>query len=150
MNLELPDWLTTRYVLIAGCVLLALLVIRAWRRAHRRRRPVRIHPKLQKYAGPSPELLKQRRMQAEKIIATSSTDRIAGYEIVEQVEAVFVEGFRSPEEAIEGLKAAAALKGANALINLRYERAAAGRCSASGDAVVVRRHPEGPAGGASC
>ncbi len=94
----------------------------------------------------SPELARERRLQAEKIISTSSTERVAGYDIVQQVEAVFVEGFRTPEEAIEGLKASASLKGANAVINLRYDRTAAGRCSASGDAVVVKRKTDQPEG----
>ena len=80
-----------------------------------------------------------------RIVATSSTDGIMGYEIVEQVEAVFVDGFRRPEEALQGLKAVAAMKGANAVTNVRQERAASGDCCVSGDAVIVRKH--GPAPG---
>ncbi|HNQ23675.1 MAG TPA: hypothetical protein PKK06_11330 [Phycisphaerae bacterium] len=130
-------------VLVAAFVLVRLG--RRLRRAWRRRRPVTLHPKLQKYAGyaePDEKLKAQRRAAAGRIVATSSTSSIAGYEIAEQIEAVFVEGFPRPEDALEGLKAAAALKGANAVTNVRHERADSGRYSASGDAVVVCRHEE--------
>jgi uncharacterized protein YbjQ (UPF0145 family) len=39
---------------------------------------------------------------------------------------------------VTALKAQASRRGANALINLSQERTAAGRCSAQGDAVVVK------------
>ena len=54
------------------------------------------------------------------------------------LEAVFVEGHRSPQEAMQALRAAAGKLGANAIINLTHERTTAGRCTASGDAVLVR------------
>ncbi len=104
-----------------------------------RLRVPRMHPRLQKYGGPDTELARQRRTEAEKIVATSSAGTIAGYHIVRQVEAIIVEGFRAPDEALEGIKALAAMKGANAVINLRHERTTAGRCSASGDAVQVEK-----------
>ncbi|GMU37228.1 MAG: hypothetical protein KJ057_06425 [Phycisphaerae bacterium] len=116
----------------------------------RRRRPVKLHPNLQKYGdatAPSAsedELSAKRHAEAARIVATSSTADIAGYQILQQVEAVYVDGFRRPEDALEGLKAAAAMKGANAVIRVHQERTAAGRCSASGDAVIVRR-TENPA-----
>jgi len=129
-------------------LVLVLIVVVLWlyrklvREIKRRRKP-RLHPKLQKYGEgygePDPKLLAQRRAEAEKIVATSSTPSITGYELVEQVEAVFVDGFRNPQDALEGLKAAAAMKGANAVANVRQERTASGKCGASGDAVVVRR-----------
>ena len=53
------------------------------------------------------------------------------------MEAVFVEGYRSPEEALIALKAAAADRGAIGMLNVRTERTTAGRCTASGDAIVV-------------
>src|SRR5205085_4897927 len=102
--------------LLGGLVLLWLLM--RWRRNRRTRRPAIIHPNLQKYAGLSPAQLEQRRVQASQIIATSSTASVAGYEIIRQIEAVFEEGHRSPSEAIESLKAAAAERGANAVVNL--------------------------------
>ncbi|MCG3137629.1 MAG: hypothetical protein HJJLKODD_01478 [Phycisphaerae bacterium] len=121
-------------LLIATAVIVVIWQVLRWRES---RRPPHIHPRLQKYAGPDSDLAQQRRTAAEKIIATSSTPTIAGYLILQQIEAVYVEGFRRPEEALEGIKAVAAMKGANAVINLRHERSAAGKCSASGDAVLV-------------
>ena len=105
-----------------------------------RRKPA-IHPRLQKYAGPDAEFAQKRRQEAAHIMATSSTQNIAGYEIIRQVEAVYIDGFRRPEEAIEGVKAVAAMKGANAIINLKHERSAGGKCSACGDAVIVEKTP---------
>ncbi|MBN1510495.1 MAG: hypothetical protein JXB13_00635 [Phycisphaerae bacterium] len=126
------------YTLVILVILLGVLwrYVRRWRRCRRSSRPVRLHPNLQKYSGPQ-QLATERRREAQKVLTTSSTAQITGYEIVEQVEAVFVDGFSRPEEALEGLKAAAALKGANALVNVRQERSSAGRYSASGDAVKV-------------
>lgn len=122
----------------------AIVMMRRIRRFFRRREPPRIHPKLQKYGEQygvvDEEVAAKRRAEAEHIIATSSTGDIAGYDLVEQVEAVFVDGFRRPEEAIEGLKAAAAMKGANGVTNVNHDRNASGRCSASGDAVIIRKH----------
>jgi hypothetical protein len=122
-------------------ILIALLVLRViWRGirgAFRRRRPATIHPKLQKYNVDYEELNRQREEQATVIIATSTGNRLAGYRVKRQVEAVFVDGCRSPEEAMLALKAAAAERGANAILNVRTERTTAGKCSASGDAVVV-------------
>ncbi len=68
---------------------------------------------------------------------------------VRQIEAVFVDGFREPNEAILGLKAAAGRKGANSILNVTQERTGNNRCSASGDAVIVRTvnaSPDGEAG----
>lgn len=117
--------------------------VRRVRRWWRRRGGPRLHPKLQKYGAdydpPEEALLKKRRAEAARIVATSSTGSIVGYEIVEQVEAVFVEGFRRPEDALEGLKAVAGMKGANAVVNVRQEGGGSGKRGASGDAVVVRR-----------
>lgn len=122
-------------------VTLIVVVVWAVMRLKRPRRP-RIHPRLQKYAGEDSELAQQRRAEAAKIVATSSTATVAGYKVVRQVEAVFVEGFRRPEEALDGIKAVAAMKGANAVLNLRHERNAAGKCCASGDAVVIQPEDE--------
>jgi hypothetical protein len=75
---------------------------------------------------------------AEQIMATSSTGRIAGYGLVRQVEAVFSEGQKSAEAAVELVKAHAARKGANAVINLRTQQIPSGKWVAGGDAVVVK------------
>ncbi len=130
------------YAKIALGAAVAWVVLRTvQRRLHRylrSRKPVVLHPNLQKYGIGAEEAARQRQALASQILATSSGDRLVGYEIVQQIEAVFVEGFRSPAEAVEGLKAEAARRGANAVVNVRQERTAGGRCSASGDAVRVR------------
>ena len=123
---------------IAAGLVVFLWMVRRLRRWARRRRPARLNPKLAKY-GDQGDIASVRRQEAAKIMATSSTGTIAGYRLVEQIEAVLVDGFRRPEEALEGLKATAAMKGANAVMNVRSERTPTGRCSASGDAVMIKR-----------
>jgi uncharacterized protein YbjQ (UPF0145 family) len=134
------EWLhTQRWTPYRAAALGAVLVLlRGWRRWRRRRRPAQLHPRLQKYAGLSAAELKAEREAAMKIIATSSTGELAGYELIQQIEAVFVEGHRSPQDALTALKAAAGRLSANAIVNLSHERTTAGRCTAQGDAVVVR------------
>ena len=129
------------WLVVAVVVGLVLLILRGlWRRVVRRVRRLRsprIHPQLQKYNVDQAELNRKRREQAQTIVATSTSSRLAGFRIVRQVEAVFVEGYRTPEEALTALKAAAAERGANGVLNVKTERTAAGRCTASGDAVVI-------------
>ncbi|MBI5866055.1 MAG: hypothetical protein HZB38_16425 [Planctomycetes bacterium] len=76
-----------------------------------------------------------------RILATSSTASIAGFEVLRQIEAVFTDGHPSPNRAIDVLKAMAAELGANAIINLSSERLPSGKCLARGDAVLVQPHP---------
>jgi uncharacterized protein YbjQ (UPF0145 family) len=134
---------STETIVILVIALLALLVlirllraIRGWLRGHR---SAKLNAKLQAYGGPEERMVAERRREAAKMLATSSTGQIQGYEVLEQIEAVYVDGFRRPEEAMEGLKATAAMKGANALINVRHEHSSTGRHAAAGDAVIVRR-----------
>jgi hypothetical protein len=75
---------------------------------------------------------------AARIVSTSSTATITGFEIRRQIEAVFTDGHPSQSMAVEALKALAAERGANALVNLRSERLPSGKCVAHGDAVIVR------------
>ena len=75
---------------------------------------------------------------AARILATSSTGTIAGFTLVRQIEAVYTDGHPSPNKAVQVLKAQAAEKGANAVINLVGERLPSGKCQAHGDAVIVR------------
>ena len=157
--MELLDWLqsrrTTLALVVAGLAIL-VLVRRSLRRI-RRRRPAPINPKLAKYAGRSEAEIEADRLAALNVIATSSTGALPGYEIVQQVEAVFVDGHRSPQEAVQALRAAPGRLRANAIISLAHERTAAGRCTATGDAVLVRPKippptptaPDQPAGGAN-
>lgn len=75
---------------------------------------------------------------SRRIIATSSTATIAGFDIERQIEAVVTDGHPTPPAAVEALKAHAARLGANAVINLDSQRLGTGKCSARGDAVIVR------------
>jgi uncharacterized protein YbjQ (UPF0145 family) len=129
------------WILWGALLLLALIILRAVVNrigaALRRHRAPTIHPNLQKYNVDHAQLDKQRREDAAKIVATSTGGRLVGYRIVRQVEAVFVEGYRTPEEATIALKAAAAQRGANGIVNVSTDRTMAGKCSASGDAVVI-------------
>jgi hypothetical protein len=138
------DWLLEHrtYAMIAALIAVLVIwrIVRRGHRAWRRSRPPRLNPRLQKYAG-AETLDARRRGEAGKIEATSTTPEIAGYRTIEQVDAVFVDGFARPEEAMEGLKASAALKGANALVNVRQERTGPGRYAASGDGVRIGRIP---------
>ena len=115
-----------------GLKLLQLIV-----RYVRSMRPPQLHPKLQKYAGDEDPSVRRRRLLAAQIVATSSTAEIPGFNIVRAIDAIYIDGFRTPAEALEGVKAAAAEKGGNAVINVRHERNPLGRCSASGDVVLV-------------
>ncbi|MBX3396961.1 MAG: hypothetical protein KF841_16520 [Phycisphaerae bacterium] len=143
----LLDWLQNNKPLLILIVaaLAALLVLqrltrfvgRLVRAVRRRGKPVTLHPKLQNYGGHSDEEMESDRLMAGGIIATSSTASVAGYEIVRQVEAVFVEGYRTPTDATNALKAVAVRRGANAIINLLQQRSAAGKCAAQGDAVCI-------------
>ncbi len=142
---DLVDWLVDHrtYVGYAVGVLVALVLLRrAARGLRRRRKPAALHPRLQAYAGRTEADLQADQLEAAKIVATSSTAAVAGYQIVQQIEAVYVEGYRTPADAGMAIKAAAARKGANAIINLSQQRTAGGRCTAQGDAVVIK--PKAP------
>lgn len=146
LQADFQFWIETavsnRYLILGSAlaIIVLYLVMRVWRfirRQIRRRRPLNIHPNLQKYNIDHAELDRRRREQAIQIVATSTSNRLAGYRIVRQVEAVFVEGYRTPEEAVIALKADAVERGANAILNVSTQRTAAGRCTASGDAIVA-------------
>lgn len=139
--MDLLTWISdNRGVFAATLIILIGLVIgrRIGRWMGRRRGPAQLHPNLQRYAGRSDEEIEADRTAAMKIIATSSTARITGFQMIQQIEAVFVEGYRTPEEAVTALKASAGRRGANAIINLSQSRTAGGRCTAQGDAVLVK------------
>jgi len=122
----------------AVAVILATIVVRIVQgrlEARRRRREIRERRRRL-------EWLEQRRQELERlaarIVATSSTAAVPGFVIVRQVEAVFTEGQATPAEAVVVLKALAAQRGANAIINLSSQRLPSGKCTAQGDAVIVR------------
>jgi hypothetical protein len=74
---------------------------------------------------------------ALQIVATSSTAAAPGYRVARQIEAIVTDGHVSPLRAIETLKAVAAQRGANGVINLATERAPTGKYLARGDAVTL-------------
>lgn len=141
-------WLEAHRWTIAGVATAFLVVVFVVKRAAatiRRRRPAApLHPNLSRYGGLSDAEVARQREEASRIVATSSSDRIAGYEIIRQIETVFVEGYRTSEEALLALKAAAGRLGANAIMNLSQQRTAAGRCSAQGDSVLIKPFSTGP------
>jgi len=135
------DWLENNtFVVLAalGALLVLLALQRMLRGARRRRKPAELHPRLQAYAGRTEADVQAEEADAAGIVATSSTGIVVGYEIKQQIETVFVEGCRTPNDAIRTLKAQAARRGANAIIHLSQSRSGAGKCVAQGDAVVIK------------
>src|SRR5262249_28528264 len=99
--LDLPNtapWLfwmcNHRWLIFAVVVvILALVIAERVRRFQRRHsQPAALNPRLAKYGGKSAAEAEADRKNAEKIVATSSTSSVAGYDLVRQIEAVFVEG----------------------------------------------------------
>jgi hypothetical protein len=128
-------------VLAASVVVLLALVARLWNRRRAARYDARRRAELRKQRGYLQMQQQEIERLASRIIATSSTAAIPGFRVVRQIEAVFTDGHPSPSKAVEFLKAVAAQKGANAVINLNSARPPSGKCLAHGDAVIV--HPLG-------
>ncbi len=145
--LDLSDPLVRQIVLAAGgLVALAFLwrilaalrsrrtAARAWADIQRGREEVRLqHEEVQRLG--------------QRIVATSSTARIAGYLIQRQIETVCTDGRASSAGALELLKALAAEKGANGVINVQTQAVLNGKWIARGDAVLVKligRRDSGP------
>ncbi len=125
-------------VLAAAVVVMLTLVARFWNRRREVRHSARRRDELRKRRRYLQVQQQEIERLADQIIATSSTAAIPGFRIVRQIEAVFTDGHPSPSKAVEFLKAAAAEKGANAVINLNSARPPSGKCLAHGDAVLVR------------
>lgn len=146
MDLPLPILI----VAIALGAAILIVVLRLWQshRARKLERDRRTELRQRYSAG----TIRQQELErlAERIIATSSSPTIAGFEIQRQIEAVFTDGHPSPGRAVQMAKAQAAELGANALINLHSQRLPSGKCQASADAVLVRsldmQHPAEPSG----
>ena len=122
----------------AGIVVVLTIVARIWRRSREAVSDRRRRAELRRQRGYLEIQQQEMERLAGRIIATSSTATIAGFRIVRQIEAVFTDGHPSPSKAVEYLKAAAAGKGANAVINLHSARPPSGKCLAHGDAVVIQ------------
>ncbi len=138
----MPDAPVLAILAAAGAIILVAIVARVLRARREaayfaaRRRELR---QTRGYLYMQQQELEQ---AAGRIVATSSTGTIAGYRVVRQIEAVFCDGQVSPVRAVTVLKAMAAEKGANALINLSGEQLPSGKYVARGDAVIIR--PEEP------
>lgn len=142
--LDLGDPLVQRVVAVAAGLVALIVVVRLWHRWREHVASARRRAELRRTRGQVQLQQAEVRRLAERVVATSSTGTIAGFVIVRQIETVFAEGQRSPADAVEMLKAFAARKGANALINLSGQRLPSGKCVASGDAVIVRPVDEPP------
>jgi len=136
--LPFQEPIVAKIVAAAAALLVLTIGVWFWQRrreaalaARCRKELQRVHDQLQQQQREISEL-------AAQIIATGSTAVIAGFQVVRQIDAIFTEGQRSPAEAVEALKALAARQGANAIINLNSQRLPNGKCTASGDAVIVR------------
>ncbi|MCG3127334.1 MAG: hypothetical protein CHACPFDD_02192 [Phycisphaerae bacterium] len=140
-----PPFDPVTLIIIAAAAIVLLSIAAAW---HRRRldraiatqRRSAILSQRQRNAGQRADVARL----ASRIIATSSSPAIAGFEIVRQIEAVFTDGHATPTDAVEALKAIAATLGANALVNLESQRVGTGKCTARGDAVMARPLPLAP------
>ncbi|RMF71244.1 MAG: hypothetical protein D6744_18280 [Planctomycetota bacterium] len=132
------DELTLAIIAAAGVVIVLTILARIFAGARQRAADRRFARQQRERRRAMQELREATARAAASIVATSSTDAIAGYRIVRQIEAVFTDNHPNAERAVETLKALAAAKGANALINLAGERTATGKCAARGDAVVVQ------------
>ncbi len=132
------DALARTVVAVALAVIVVALLGRAWQRRREQRLAARRSAELRRTYGVLQMQQQEIAKLATRILATSSTGTIAGFEVVRQIEAVFADGQRSPAAAVELLKALAAQRGANALIHLKGQRLPDGKCVASGDAVIVQ------------
>ncbi len=127
---------------VFGVVVVAgLSVLRWWwdriREAARRRR---LRREVRTHRTFAEEQQSRQEELGNRILATSSTQEIIGFDVVRQIEAVFTDGHPTPAKAVAALKALAAAQGANAIINLASDRPPSGRYVARGDAVIVRAH----------
>lgn len=136
----LSDPLVRKIVCAAIVFIIGVIVIRFLARRSESSRAARARAELR--AGMRQVRLQQEQITrlAARIIATSSTSRIAGFGIVRQIEAVFSDGEKSSEAAVELVKAHAAEKGANAIVNLQTRQTPTGKWVANGDAVVVKEY----------
>jgi hypothetical protein len=134
----LKDPLILTIVAVAGTVFALAIIGGVWRARRHAAATRRRQADLRKHYGAMQMQHEELERLATRILATSSTGQIAGFDIQRQIEAVFTDGHPSPNKAVQVLKALAAQKGANALINLSGQRLPTGKCSAHGDAVIVR------------
>lgn len=140
-SLSFDDPLVRWAVAICAGLLVLALLARFLRRRREARYAARRRDEVRQRHGYL--YMQQQELQrlAARIVATSSQSNIAGFQIVRQIEALFTDGHPTAGGAVEVLKAMAAEKGANALINLDSQRQGNQRFSARGDAVLVAPLP---------
>jgi uncharacterized protein YbjQ (UPF0145 family) len=138
---SLNDPLVMKIAVACGLLLLIVIAFRIRESRRQTRYAARRREELRKERGYLYMQDQQVQQLAGQIIATSSTPSVAGYSIVRQIEAVFTDGHTSPIKAVEVLKAIAAEKGANAIVNLSTERTSTGKSASRGDAVVIQPPP---------
>lgn len=132
------DSTTVTIIYAAGGVIVLVIVLRiigGWRQRARLRG---VQASLHRSRDELERRAAEARRLSGRIIATSSSGQILGFEIVRQIETVFSDGEPSSAQALERVKAAAASKGANAIIQLQVRQLPVGKWVASGDAVIAR------------
>ncbi len=132
------DPVTTYLVLGSIAVIVFVVASVVWRRVQSAAARARHQAELRRRQATQERELEAQHQLADQILATSSTAEIVGFSVVRQIEAVFTDGHKTPAAAIDTLKALAARKGANALLNLVGERQPGGACTAHADAVIVK------------
>lgn len=140
----LNEPVTFTIVVLAGTVLILAILGAVWRRRREAAAYARRRADLRKHYGAMQMQQAELERLSARILATSSTATIAGFAVVRQIETIFSDGHPSQNKAVQVLKALAAEKGANAIINLTSQRLPSGKCQASGDAVIVRVEAENP------
>ena len=138
LRFDLSDPLVRKIVFVAAGLIVLVVALRILGRVRATSAAARLHAELREGRDALRLHQEEVRKHAEQIIATSSTTRIAGYRILRQVETVCTDGQASSTSALELLKALAAEKGANGIINVQTQQSATGKWVASGDAVVLR------------
>ncbi len=144
-SLSLSDPIVQKIIAAAVGLIILVIVVRVIGRVRHAIADAGLRAQLRRDKEESLSQQQELQRLSEQIVATSSTARVAGYAIVRQVETVFTEPKPSSLTAVDLLKALAAQKGTNALINLESRQLPSGKWVASGDAVVVRLvGPRGP------
>ena len=146
---DLSDPLIRQIVLAAGGLVLVVILWRLLGVLRTSRLAAQIRADVQRRRAEGQHQHEEAARLAERVVATSSTSRVAGYLIHRQIETVCTDGQPSSAAALELLKALAAEKGANGLINVQTQAAPYGKWLARGDAVVLQligRRGGGPPG----
>ena len=138
LRLDMSDPLVRLIVYLAVGLVVLVIVLRIFGRVRANLAAARLRSELRQGREEIQHQHEEAERLAGQIVATSSTARIAGYLILRQVETVCTDGRASSSAALELLKALAAGKGANGIINVQTQQSPNGKWVASGDAVLLR------------